>query len=423
MSLLYNKSLKGSFFVDGDKSISHRAIMLGAIAEGITTIKGFLKGEDCLSTIQCFKDMGIKIIEENNIIKVYGNGLKGLKAPAKALYVGNSGTTIRLISGILASQDFSSTITGDNSILKRPMERIITPLSLMGVNIHSNGYKAPITINGTSLNGIEYHMPIDSAQVKSCILLASLYANEKTTIIEKNKSRNHSEIMLRYFGANIKIDNNTITSSPIDKLIAKDIEVCGDISSASFFITAALITKNSHIIIKNVGINPTRIGFLEVLIKMGANIKFLNERYLNGEKIADIEVFSSKLKACDINGAIIPKMIDEIPLFALISSIANGNTIVKDASELKFKESNRIKTISTELNKLGANIIETEDGMIIEGNKNFIATKCNSHNDHRIAMTLAIASLVCQEPIILDDESCINISFPNFFKILEEITY
>lgn len=421
--LLYNKNLNGRFSVLSDKSISHRAIMLGALSEGKTIIKNFLNAEDCLSTINCFKDMGIKITEDNNIVTVYGNGLYGLKKPKSTLYVGNSGTTIRLISGILSAQNFSCSITGDSSILKRPMKRIIEPLSLMGANISSKDYFAPLQIESSSLKGIKYNMPIDSAQVKSCILLASLYAKGNTVVIERNKSRNHTEIMLDYFGADIKIKNNIIQTKPIKKLNPQNITICGDISSASFFIVSALITKNSHIIIENVGINPTRTGFLEILLKMGANINLLNTRYINGEKVADIEVKSSKLKSCDISGDIIPKMIDEIPLFALVASLSDGTSIVKDATELKFKESNRINTIATELNKIGANIIQTDDGMIIEGGKKFVAKECKSYKDHRIAMCMAVASLVCEEPIFLEDADCVNISFPNFFDLLESLCY
>lgn len=419
--LLHNKSLKGKAEVLGDKSISHRAIMFGALAEGVTNVTGFLKGEDCISTINCFKQLGIKIEENENVISIYGNGLYGLKKPESQLYVGNSGTTIRLISGILSAQQFSSNITGDSSIIKRPMKRIIEPLSLMGATIESNNGLAPLNITGGNLNGIEYNMPVASAQVKSAILLASLFANGKTTIIEKYKSRDHSEIMLKQFGADINVNNNVVESNPINKLVPQNIKICGDISSACFIIVGALITKNSHIIIENVGINPTRTGFLEVLLKMGANINFLNIQYINGEKVCDIEVKSSQLKSCNISGDIIPRMIDEIPLFALVASLANGTSVVKDAEELKFKESNRIKTISSELNKIGANIKETDDGMIIEGNKGFYGNECESYNDHRIAMCIAIASLVCDEPIILNNYECINISFPNFFDILENL--
>lgn len=419
-TLLHNKNLKGITTVLGDKSISHRSIMLGALAEGVTTITGFLQGDDCISTINCFKNLGIKIEQNNNKIIVYGKGLYGLSKPNTPLYVGNSGTTIRLISGILCAQNFSSSITGDNSIVKRPMKRIIEPLSLMGANILSDGF-APLNIEGKILKGITYHMPIDSAQVKSCILLAGLYAQGKTTVVENFKSRNHSEIMLKNFGANINVCNNSITIAQTKKLKPQNINICGDISSACFIIVGALITKNSHIIIKNVGINETRTGFLDVLLKMGANIKFLNIKYENGEKVCDIEAKSSTLKSVNIGGDIIPRMIDEIPLFALVASVAQGTSIVKNATELKFKESNRIETISIELNKIGANIKTTDDGMIIEGGKTFMANECNSHNDHRIAMCIAIASLMCKQPIVLNNYECVNISFPNFFNILENL--
>lgn len=420
-TLLHNKNLKGTTTVLGDKSISHRSIMLGALADGVTTITGFLKGEDCISTINCFKNLGIKIEETNDKITVYGKGLYGLSKPNVPLYVGNSGTTIRLISGILCAQNFSSSITGDSSIIKRPMQRIIEPLSLMGAKILSDGY-APLNIEGKGLNGITYYMPVDSAQVKSCILLAGLYAQGKTTIVENLKSRNHSEIMLKNFGANINVDNNIITISNTEKLKPQNINICGDISSACFIIVGALITKNSHIVIKNVCINKTRTGFLDVLLKMGANINFLNIKYENGEKVCDIEAKSSTLKSIDIGGDVIPRMIDEIPLFALVASVAQGTSTVKDAKELKFKESNRIETISIELNKIGANIITTDDGMIIEGGKTFTQNECNSYNDHRIAMCIAIASLICKQPIVLNDYECVNISFPNFFDILENLT-
>ena len=419
--LLFNKNLKGITEVLGDKSISHRAIMIGAISEGITSINGFLKGADCISTINCFKDLGIKILEEDNVIKVYGNGLYGLKKPKDTLYVGNSGTTIRLISGILSGQKFDSSITGDESIIKRPMKRIIEPLSLMGANIKGTNYLAPLHIKEANLKGIEYNMPIASAQVKSAILLASLYAKEKTVIIENVKSRDHSEIMLSYFGANIIKDKNKIIINNTDKLTGKNIKIFGDISSACFIIVGALITENSNVIIKNVGVNETRTGFLDVLLKMGANIKFYNTRYVNGEKVCDIEAKSSKLKGFTISGDIIPRMIDEIPLFALVASLAEGTSVVKEATELKFKESNRIKTILTELNKIGANIIETDDGMIIEGDKTFFANECESYNDHRIAMCIAIASLTCKEPIVLNNYECVDISFPTFFDILESL--
>lgn len=419
--LKYNKNINGEIYVAGDKSITHRAIMLGAISNGITTIKNGLKGEDCLNTIRCFEALGIQIEEKKDTIIVYGKGLYGLKKPEKTLYVGNSGTTIRLISGILSAQRFDTKITGDNSIINRPMGRIVEPLSKMGAKICAEKGFAPLTIFGKKLNSVHYEMPVASAQVKSAILFASLYAKGDTTVVEKEKSRNHSEIMINYFGGNLKIFGNVIISRPVKKLCAKNIEVCGDISSACFFIAGAVITKNSHIIIKNVGINPTRMGFVDVLLKMGADINFENVRYMNGEKVCDISAKSSSLTACDIGGDIIPKMIDEIPLFMLVSSFAKGRSVVKDAKELKFKESDRIKTVSTELNKMGCNISSTDDGAVINGGRKLFGATCESYNDHRVAMCIAIASLKCSENIILKDYECVDTSFPNFFEILEKI--
>lgn len=413
--------IRGTIEVLGDKSISHRAVMFGAIATGKTEITGFLKGEDCISTINCFRDMGVKIEEQDKAIIVNGRGLRGLSRPNNVLDVGNSGTTIRLISGILAGQNFTSNLTGDASIKKRPMKRIIDPLTQMGARVESNDFLAPLKIEGANLKAISYDMPVASAQVKSAIILAGLYANGVTVIREKMNTRNHTELMLKSLGADINTENNNIIVKPVDSLIAKNIDICGDISSASYFIVACLITKNSHIIIKNVGANPTRTGFLDVLIEMGADISFNNNRIVCSENVCDIEVKYSKLKACNISSTIIPRMIDEIPLFALVASLANGTSVVKDAEELKFKESNRISTISSELNKIGANIKETDDGMIIEGDCNLIGGECDSHNDHRIAMCVAIASLVCDDYVKLSNAKCVDISFPTFFDILEEL--
>lgn len=419
--LKYKKSLNGQFIVSGDKSMTHRAIMLASISNGITTINAYLKGADCISTINCFKSLGIHIEENKETITVYGRGLYGLSSPNGTLFVGNSGTTIRLICGILTAQPFNTHITGDKSIISRPMDRIITPLSKMGGNIQSNDGLAPLFITGNPLYGTEYTLPIASAQVKSAILFASLYAKSPTKIIEPKKTRNHSEIMLNHFGANVTRCGNVISSQPIKELTPTNIYICGDLSSACFFIVGALITKNSYITIKNVGVNPTRTGFLDVLINMGASIYLHNERYINGEKICDITAKSSMLKGLDIYGDVIPRMIDELPLFALVATLAKGRSTVKNAEELKFKESNRIESISTELNKIGANITQTDDGMIINGNKILIGCECKTYNDHRIAMCLAIASLVCFEPISLDNTECISVSFPNFFDILDNL--
>ncbi len=414
--------LKGNIKIPGDKSISHRAVMFGSIAKGDTHITGFLTGDDCMSTIGCFKSLGIDIETNGENVVVHGKGINGLSKPNKTLDVGNSGTTIRLISGILSAQNFDTTLNGDASIQKRPMKRIINPLSQMGADIKStnDGY-APLTIHGKKLNAIEYTMPVASAQVKSSILLASLFADGTTTIIEPVASRNHTEIMLNHFGADIQNNNGVITSKPVKELYAKDLEVPGDISSAAFFMVAGLIVPNSHIIIENVGINPTRTGIIDALKAMGGNINILNQRESGGEAVGDIEVKTSQLKATTLSGSIIPRMIDEIPVFAVAALCAEGTTYVKDAHELKVKESNRIATMGEELGKMGVKIIETEDGMIIEGNQKLKGNTVYSHLDHRVAMSCAIAALVSEGDTTITDADCVGISFPNFYELLNTL--
>lgn len=414
--------LKGTIKIPGDKSISHRAVMFGSLAKGDTEITGFLRGDDCMSTISCFKKLGIDIDVTDDKVIVHGKGLKGLSAPKETLDVGNSGTTIRLISGILSAQNFDSVLNGDASIQKRPMKRVINPLSLMGASIEStnDGY-APLTIHGSKLKAIEYTMPVASAQVKSAILLASLFAEGTTVINEPVASRDHTEIMLNYFGADIKNNKGVITSSPVDELYGRNLEVPGDISSAAFFMVAGLVVPDSHIIIENVGINPTRTGIIDALQAMGGYVKVLNERKSGGELVGDIEVKTSHLKATTLEGSIIPRMIDEIPVFAVAALCAEGTTYVKDASELKVKESNRIATMSTELGKMGVTITETDDGMIIEGNQKLKGSTVYSHLDHRVAMSCAIAALIAEGITTITDADCVGISFPDFYDILENL--
>lgn len=413
------QNIKKALSVPGDKSISHRAVMFGAIAEGTTEIEGFLMGDDCLSTIKCFRQLGIDIEVNEDKVIVHGKGLYGLNKPDTILDVGNSGTTLRLITGLLSAQKFSCEITGDKSIQKRPMDRVITPLSQMGANIE--GKFCPIKINGSKLKAIEYTLPVASAQVKSAILLASLYVDAQTCVIEPAPTRDHTEIMLNYLGANIKKEGNKIISNKVNQLYAKNIVVPADISSAAYFIVMGLIVPDSEILITNVGCNFTRTGIIDVLKNMKADISILNERNVCGEVVADILVKTSQLKATTISGSIIPRLIDEIPIIAVAACFAQGKTVIKDASELKVKESNRIKTIATELNKMGANIIETDDGMIIEGNQNLKGTTVESHNDHRIAMSLAVAALVADGNTIINNAECTDISFPNFFKCLDNL--
>jgi 3-phosphoshikimate 1-carboxyvinyltransferase len=415
--------INGVITVPGDKSISHRAIMLGSISEGKTEITGFLMGADCLSTIECFRKLGIKIEINTEKVIVHGKGLFGLSESLDPLDVGNSGTTIRLMTGILSAQPFSSVITGDSSIQKRPMLRVVAPLREMGAKIDGkeNGKFCPLHIEGKELKGIKYKLPVASAQVKSSILLASLYAKGNTSIIEPSPSRNHTEIMVNYFGGNVFQNNNEIICSPLKKLIGQCVEVPGDISSAAYFIAAALILPNSELIIKSVGINPTRNGIITVFKQMGANIILLNEKIQCGEAVADILVRSSKLHGTEIGGNIIPKLIDEIPVIAAAACYADGTTIIKDAQELKVKESNRIQTMVSELKKMGASITETEDGMIIKGNSFLKGAEVESYHDHRVAMALSIAALRAKKETTIINSECVNISFPSFFSYINKL--
>ena len=415
-----SKPLTGEVTVPGDKSISHRGIMLGAIAKGTTSITNFLKGADCLSTIACFRKMGIEIEEKGKEILVHGKGLHGLQAPDGILDAGNSGTTTRLISGILAGQNFSCELTGDASIQKRPMKRIITPLSLMGANIESirGNDCAPLRIHGTSLKGIHYDSPVASAQVKSCILFAGMYADQKTSVTEPYLSRNHSELMLGSFGADIHTEGNTSVISPEPLLYGQEVAVPGDISSAAYFIAAALLIPSSELLIKNVGINPTRDGILRVCHKMGASIELLNKRIQCGEPVADLLVKHSPLKGTVIEGAIIPTLIDELPVIAVMAACAEGKTIIRDAQELKVKESNRLEILVHHLTAMGCDVTGTEDGMIIRGGRPLKGAVLESHLDHRIAMSFAVAGLVAEGETEILNADCVNISYPDFYRDL-----
>lgn len=417
------KSLKGDITVPGDKSISHRSLMLGSISEGRTRIKGLLRGADCLSTMSCMRALGVSIDDNGNEIVVHGVGLNGLKKPAQMLYTGNSGTTTRILSGILAGQPFETTITGDESIEKRPMKRIITPLSLMNADISSvNGNDcAPLSIKPSTLHGINYDSPVASAQVKSCILLAGLYADAPTTVTEPALSRNHTELMLRAFGADIETRGYSATVTPGNTLHGQDIQIPGDISSAAYFIAAGLIVKDSEILISNVNINPTRAGIIKVVKSMGGTIDILNERIVSGEPVADLYVKSSHLHGTEIGGADIPTLIDEIPIIAILAANADGQTIIRDASELHVKESDRIKSISENLTRMGSDIMPTSDGMIIYGGARLHSAKIKTMKDHRIAMAFSIASLALDEDNSIDDMDCVNISYPGFFETLSSI--
>ncbi|MCI5480843.1 MAG: 3-phosphoshikimate 1-carboxyvinyltransferase [Lachnospiraceae bacterium] len=420
--------LAGEVTIPGDKSISHRAIMLGALSSGTTEITNFLQGADCLSTIDCFRKLGISIEQKGTSVRITGRGLHGLSAPSSVLDVGNSGTTTRLISGILAGQPFETVLNGDASIQKRPMKRIMEPLSMMGVNIDSikgNGC-APLRIRGTGdsgtlLKGISYTSKVASAQVKSCILFAGMYADGPTSVTEPYLSRNHSEIMMNYFGASVRTEGTTVTILPEPKLCGQRVHVPGDISSAAYFIAAGLIVPGSEILIRNVGINPTRDGILKVVRTMGADITLLNVSTDNGEPTADLLVKTSTLKGTSIQGEIIPTLIDEIPILAVLACFAEGTTVIRDAEELKVKESNRIDVMVQNLKAMGADIEATKDGMIIRGGRPLHGAVIDSHLDHRIAMSFAVASLASDGETRIQGADCVNISYPDFYEDLNRL--
>lgn len=407
------KKAVGQIKVPGDKSISHRAVMLGSLANGVTEISGFLKGADCLSTIDCFRKMGIDIDINGENVTVHGNGLRGLKKPDEMLYTGNSGTTTRLLCGILAGQNFDTSITGDASIQKRPMGRVVQPLSMMGAKIE-NEY-CPLYITGTKLHGIDYKMPVASAQVKTAIILAGLYADGETVIHEIEKSRDHTELMLSAMGADLTVDNLDITVKPTNDLTAFNVDVPGDISSAAFFLVLGAIMPNSQITVTNVGINPTRTGIIDVLKDMGADITLENVHTSAGETVADITVRSSSLKGTTVGGDIIPRLIDELPIIAVAAVFANGQTVIKDAQELKVKETNRIRTVVDEFNKCGIDITETDDGMIINGGKSIHGADFKTYGDHRMAMSLTVLAQLADGESTLDDSDCACVSYPTFF--------
>lgn len=417
--------LKGEITIPADKSISHRAIILAALPRGESLIENFSQGADCASTLSVLNSLGI-VSEFKDEKTLLINSQRGFQKPTVDLYCGNSGTTMRMMSGLLAGQRFSSVLTGDESLSKRPMKRIITPLWKMGAKISSNGNKAPLRIEGKSLDGIEFESNLASAQVKSCVLLGGLHAMGKTHYIEPYMSRNHTEKMLEHLGASISV-KGTVTTIERSIMTPKKIQVVGDISSAAFFIVAALIVPGSDIIIKDVGLNPTRTGILDVVEAMGGNIEILDKRLVSNEEVGDIRVRYSELKACTIEGEIIPRLIDEIPVIAVLATQAEGTTIVKDAQDLRNKESDRINTIVTELSKIGADIAETEDGFIVGGLYGCkTALKgdmiLDTYQDHRLAMSLYVAGLICERAVLINDFEWTNISFPEFEELMNGLT-
>ena len=412
-------ALHGEINIPGDKSISHRAIMFGSLSNGTTEITNFLEGADCLSTISCFQEMGIEIEREKSRVLVHGKGLHGLKEPQHILDAGISGTTTRLISGILAGNPFVSQLDGDNSLRTRPMKRIMEPLRLMQADIESlkDNNCVPLKITGHELHAIDYTSKVASAQVKSCVLLAGMYSDGITCVTEPVLSRNHTEIMLNYFGADVTSEGTTAFIKPDPSLYGREILVPGDISSAAYFIAAGLLVPNSEILLKNVGINPTRDGILRVCKAMGADITLLNET-TEGEPTADLLIRSSALHGTTVEGAIIPTLIDELPMIAVMAAFAEGTTVIRDAQELRVKESDRIQVMTENLRKMGADIQATEDGMIIHGGKPLHGAEIDSHLDHRVAMSFAVAGLLSEGTLSIKNGECVNISYPEFYSDL-----
>ncbi|SFM50178.1 3-phosphoshikimate 1-carboxyvinyltransferase [Psychrobacillus psychrodurans] len=416
-------SLEGTIRIPGDKSVSHRSIMFGAIAEGTTTVEGFLQSDDCLSTIDCFQKLGVEISIEGDKVKIISKGITHWKEPDEILYTGNSGTTTRLMLGILAGSSVSSVLIGDESIQKRPMRRVTDPLKQMNAKLigRENGQFTPIAVEGTQLQAIHYKMSVASAQVKSAILLAALNANGETVVEEIETSRDHTEKMLKHFGANIAVDNKTIRLLGGQKLNGTAVVVPGDISSAAFFLVAGAIVPSSKLTLTNVGLNPTRTGIMDVLQAMGASFTVNDAVNSSHEEMGTIEIESSPLVGTEIGGELIPRLIDEIPIIALLATQANGKTVIKNAEELKVKETNRIDAVVNELKKLGANITATDDGMIIEGPTTLHGGDLLTYGDHRIGMMAAVASLITTEPVTIDNAGCIAVSYPTFFEDISSV--
>ncbi len=423
LSRLVRTGLTGTIRVPGDKSISHRAVMFGSIAHGKTIVDGFLPGEDCLSTIDCFRKLGVEIEQENDHVVINGNGIEGLREPKDILDVGNSGTTCRLLLGVLANTPFHSCVIGDDSIAKRPMNRVTEPLREMGTKIdgRDTGNFTPISIRGGNLKAIDYVSPVGSAQVKSAVLLAGLQADGTTTLIEPHHSRDHTERMLRAFGCKVDVNDLTVSLKGGQSLTATHIEVPGDISSAAFYLVAGAIVPNSDLTIEKVGINPTRTGIVDVLKEMGAEVTVTNQKTETSEPFADVHIKASSLEGIEISGDLIPRLIDEIPIIALAATQAKGTTVIKDAAELKVKETNRIDTVVNELKKLGAQIEATEDGMIIHGKADLVGNTVDSHGDHRIGMMLAIASCLADGETVIQNSEAVHVSYPAFFEQLEQL--
>lgn len=424
MLIEQRNSLKGEITVPGDKSISQRAIMLGSLAKGVSEIDGILMSDDCLSTIDCFRKMqiGIEILPKNKI-RINGKGLYGLKQPTSALNAGRSGTTLRLLMGILSGQTFNSVITRDESSLKKPVGKVVNPLRLMGSTItgKEDGNLCPIYISPSKLSGITYEPNVKETYIKSPLLIAGLYADGETTIVEPIKSRDHSELMLNYFGADIKIDGLKVTSHRIENLSEQHIEIPGDISIAAYFMTAGLIVPNADIVIKNVGVNPTRTGILDVYKSMGAKIQILNKRIVSNEQVADLRVTTSALTGTTVGEDLIPRLIDEIPAIIVAATTAKGTTVIKGLSGFKVKETGKLKSLITELSKMGANVRETEDGVEIVGGKPLRGTVVESYNDYAIALSLSVAGLVADNETMIRKSQIVDLAYPDYLTVLNKL--
>jgi 3-phosphoshikimate 1-carboxyvinyltransferase len=418
--------LKGTVRVPGDKSISHRACILGALSTGQTEVRGFLPATDCLSTVACLRSLGVQIdMQSDTHLVVHGRGLHGLIEPADVLNCGGSGTTIRLLAGILSSQPFCSVLTGNEQLRRRPMARVVAPLRMMGANVwgRDNGRLPPLCIQGGPLEGMDYSMPVASAQVKSAILLAGLRASGPTTIRESGLARDHTERMLKARGADLRsAGRGIVTLVPDRELTAVDTLVPGDMSSAAFLIVAACLVPRSELILQDVGVNPTRTGLVEVLRAMGADISLQNEHEIGGEPLADVVVQTSQLKAVEVGGPMIPRLIDELPILALAATQAHGVTVIRDADELRVKETDRIATTAAELGKLGAHVEPQPDGFVIEGPTPLVGTDTDSHGDHRLAMMLTVAGLIARGETRVHGTECIADSFPGFEALLSQVS-
>jgi len=418
------KGLRGEVIVPGDKSISHRSIMLGSLAAGTTRVSGFLMGEDNLSTLKAFAAMGVTIRQDGaGNLEIDGRGLDGLSEPGDVLDCGNSGTTMRLMTGLLAGQKFFSVLTGDRYLRRRPMKRVVTPLTAMGARIwgRDGGERAPLAIQGGALQPLCYESPVASAQIKSAIMLAGLYAEGETTVREPHLSRDHSERMLTWFGADVRPFAGGVTIVGRPDLKAREVIIPGDVSSAAFFLVAGLITPGAELLVRNVGLNPTRSGIIDILQAMGGNLELLDQREQSGEPVADVLVRHSSLKGIEIGGELVPRAIDEFPVVCVAAACAEGVTTIRDARELRVKETDRIAAICSELGKLGARVEPREDGMVITGGAPLHGGQVTSHGDHRIAMSMAVAGLVADGPVAIEDTGCTATSFPNFWELMEQI--